>query len=521
MKKSLFFLFALICSMSLFTACSDDDDPDYSKVIEEEIAGDYKGALDIKLEGTTIASNLPKNITISKASNSAINLLLAKFSLMGMDLGDIELKDCKLSQKDKSYSFTGTQTLNIEKYQLTADVKAAGTIADGKITVQLDIAAKLNGLSQNVQVTYTGTKMTGNESSEALIKTFTFDSELVTEQPVINEEQGSITFKVDDAATDEELSALIPTITCSDKASVNPKTGVAVDFSNGNSVVYTVIAEDGTVKKYNVSISGRNVVTKYDFDDWEVKTVVDSDWSWEIPNKGGWVGADQALSLVQIMLGTQGVTFNDKSLVSTGDAHTGKNAAKITTLDTHGMKMAIPGFPNIPKITSGSLFLGSFEIDATNTLRSTRFGIEYDKKPLAVKGYYKYIPGKTYYTCPNAKDSHVANIDATKTDECTLSAVLYEVSSYVTPDSPQDLSDERLNGTNIYDSDKIVASAILVSGEKQEYTPFELNLKYLKEFDASKLYRFTIICSSSKEGNSFSGAPGSTLIVDDIEIINE
>ncbi|KAA3162099.1 DUF4925 domain-containing protein, partial [Akkermansia sp. BIOML-A61] len=26
MKKNLFFLFALICSMSLFTACSDDDD---------------------------------------------------------------------------------------------------------------------------------------------------------------------------------------------------------------------------------------------------------------------------------------------------------------------------------------------------------------------------------------------------------------------------------------------------------------------------------------------------------------
>ena len=85
MKKNLFYLFALICSMSLFTACSDDDDaPDYSKAIESEIAGDYKGTLDIKLEGTTIASGLPKNITISKAGNSTINLLLANFSLMGM-----------------------------------------------------------------------------------------------------------------------------------------------------------------------------------------------------------------------------------------------------------------------------------------------------------------------------------------------------------------------------------------------------------------------------------------------------
>lgn len=219
MKKNLFYLFALICSMSLFTACSDDDEaPDYSKVIEGEMAGNYKGTLDIKLDGTTIVSSLPKNITISKAGNSAINLLLADFTLMTMDLGDIELKDCQLSQKDNSYSFTGTQSLNKEKYQLTADVKAVGTIVDGKITVDLDIAAKLNGVSQKVQVIYTGTKLTGSESSEALIKTFTFESEFVTEQPSIDYEKGTITFKVSDAATENDLKSLKPIFTISDKA---------------------------------------------------------------------------------------------------------------------------------------------------------------------------------------------------------------------------------------------------------------------------------------------------------------
>ena len=239
MKKNLFYLFALICSMSLFTACSDDDDPDYSKVIEEEIAGNYKGTLDIKLDGTTIASSLPKNITISKAGNSAINLLLADFTLMTMDLGDIELKNCQLSQKDNSYSFTGTQSLSIDQYQLTADVKAAGTIEDGKITVLLDIAAKLNGASQKVQVTYTGTKLTGSESSEAKITAFTFDSKFVTEQPVINEEEGTIIFKVDEKATAADLSALVPVITISEGAVVTPGSGEAKDFSNGNRVAYS------------------------------------------------------------------------------------------------------------------------------------------------------------------------------------------------------------------------------------------------------------------------------------------
>lgn len=47
MKKNLLYLFALICSVSLFTACSDDDAPDYS--------GTYKGeTLVLKLAGETL-----------------------------------------------------------------------------------------------------------------------------------------------------------------------------------------------------------------------------------------------------------------------------------------------------------------------------------------------------------------------------------------------------------------------------------------------------------------------------------
>ena len=62
MKKNLFYLFALICSMSLFTACSDDDEPttppneepgeeqrDLATIIEEDIVGNYKGDLSISL----------------------------------------------------------------------------------------------------------------------------------------------------------------------------------------------------------------------------------------------------------------------------------------------------------------------------------------------------------------------------------------------------------------------------------------------------------------------------------------
>ncbi|MFR4044628.1 MAG: PCMD domain-containing protein [Odoribacter splanchnicus] len=49
----------------------------------------------------------------------------------------------------------------------------------------------------------------------------------------------------------------------------------------------------------------------------------------------------------------------------------------------------------MPVITSGSLFLGDFEVDTKNTLNSTQFGIPYFQKPIRVKGYYKYKPEKS------------------------------------------------------------------------------------------------------------------------------
>lgn len=52
----------------------------------------------------------------------------------------------------------------------------------------MDIDAVAGGVKQSVKVVYEGTRLTGTESSEAKITAFSFDSKLVTEQPVINEE---------------------------------------------------------------------------------------------------------------------------------------------------------------------------------------------------------------------------------------------------------------------------------------------------------------------------------------------
>ncbi|MCD8184541.1 MAG: calycin-like domain-containing protein [Bacteroides sp.] len=138
MKKKVFYLFALICSMSLFASCSDDDDPNYYSVIEKEIAGNYKGTLSVSIDGTAMPG-APQNITIEKASPTAINLSIKDFSFMGISIGNVELKNCALSQNGDTYTFTGTQNLKTDALSCVIDAK--GTIVKGKVTIDMDVDA--------------------------------------------------------------------------------------------------------------------------------------------------------------------------------------------------------------------------------------------------------------------------------------------------------------------------------------------------------------------------------------------
>ncbi|WP_288737541.1 PCMD domain-containing protein, partial [uncultured Parabacteroides sp.] len=200
-------------------------------------------------------------------------------------------------------------------------------------------------------------------------------------------------------------------------------------------------------------------------------------------------------------------------VTQTDDAHSGKSAVRIQTLDSKGGSMI--GIA-IPKVTTGTLFQGKFSVtDYKNTLKSTKFGNPYTKKPITLKGVYKYTPGDVFYRCESVATCDKAVEDPNSVDKCSINAVLYEVTDY------EDES-QYLTGMDVKTSDKIVASAQLQDGSaKADWTPFELPFTYKKEYDPAKKYRFAIICSSSSDGDNFNGAPGSTLIVDDFEVVAE
>lgn len=527
MKKNLFFyLFAVLCTVSLFTSCSDNDEPAVTVPVSANVAGNYKGALNVTLKmetGDVPAGNVPAQlVSVTNAGENTVDLKISNFSFSGMQLGDIEVSGCQLTDAGNGkYTFTATSSMDVTGL-LSAGIKANGVFEDKTLTLDLDIDdVKLMGspVPYTVKVAYSGTKLSGTESSEAKILSFVFDKEVaaanavVMGEPVIDETSKTIKFTVNSEATAEELAALVPTIEVSEKATVTPASGEVGDFSNGKTVTYIVTAENGSTAEYVASVSSQ--VTVYGFETW-VAGVEGQEPDMTFYNPDGWCSSNAGVQMLK------GMELADHYAVeATNDAHSGEKAALITSVDTKGKYMY---FAKAPKVTTGSLFLGTFITDIFNTLNSTKFGIPYSAKPVSLKGWYKYTPGPDFYVVneqPYDQHCHEAVLDKTKTDEFMISVVLYETEEYDTKNWSDCLTGAADTEKNIYTSSRVAAIAQLTGGEQTEWKEFNLTLDWKKEYNADTKYRMAIICSASKDGDKFWGAPGSTLIVDDFELVAE
>jgi hypothetical protein len=198
----------------------------------------------------------------------------------------------------------------------------------------------------------------------------------------------------------------------------------------------------------------------------------------------------------------------------TDDAYKGSHAA---FLQTHkgGSYM---GF-HIP-VFSGSLFTGKLVINAGNFAKSPQFGQPQPKekgKPIRFEGYYKYKEGSEFLML--SADGKSDSIAIGRIDECSIYSVLYKTKKGSNGTSKE----EHLDGTNVMTSDKVIAKAILEDGSaKDKYTHFSIPFQYTEEPDYDSFdYKLAIVFASSKEGDFYRGAIGSTLIVDEVEVICE
>lgn len=399
--------------------------------------------------------------------------------------------------------------------QDTAYMILSGNFQGKTLTLNMEVTTK----DKKANYIFTGMKKQGGATLESM----TLVGDVVTVQPEIaTTKEGykpfNVIFYVKEGTTDSQLN-LVPTFTLADGATIFLNNtayvpGTPVDFSKDQE--FTVKAESGkTNNKYLVKHEVLN--TNFDFSSgfevWEMKnTTTDSTNMHQMYEEpiNGWGTSNDGVRWIKLFeeLYSQSAPY---AVVKTNEGKSGK-AARLETLNTTGQ----PGYegfmPAVPVVTSGTVFSGIFSVNISNTLKSTKFGYPCFKKPVSFQGSYKYTPGNIYLECKEPiNNADKVDTVTTKTDAPGINAVLYEVDSY---------GFDFLDGTNLLTSSKIVAKASLTDrSAKENYTDFNITFDFgTNKFDSTKKYKLAIVCSSSIDGDKFSGAPGSVLYVDELKI---
>lgn len=301
-----------------------------------------------------------------------------------------------------------------------------------------------------------------------------------------------------------DIKALAPEFTLTPGATIQPPSGTTRDFSSPQQYVVTSENKEWS-KVYTVEVDDNaNVTLNYNFDK---ANIVNGYYEFYETDAEGAVTMTWATANAAYVF--TGMAKNPEQF-PTYQADNGKGS-KCVVLQT--CSTGIFGSMAKKPIAAGNIFIGKFNtaIAMAQPLKATQFGGRpfYDV-PLYLTGSYKYTPGEVYQEL-NA-DGKLEAV-AGKEDKCNIYAVFYEI----TPEM------EWLDGTNVMSPDNanIVAIARLSAeqqGAHEEWTEFSLPFKYLKDVDPQKLeegkYSITIVASSSADGDFFSGAIGSKLMVD-------
>lgn len=315
------------------------------------------------------------------------------------------------------------------------------------------------------------------------------------------------------------LKKLAPEFTLTPGATIEPASGTMLDFSKPQK--YTVTSQDGNwEKEYMVSVDTSEISTHYQFEHSEIPGKYEMFYE-EVPTKEGaikqyiWASGNPGFALTGMASSPQKFPT-----ISVNEGYQGRGL-RLETKSTgeFGERVKMP-------IAAGNLFIGSFDVvnAMIKPLEATLFGLPFGKKPIAFKGRYVYKRGAPFIIL-NSKGEPQEAIG--REDIGDIYAVLY------------DAEKGALNGENVLSSDRIIALARVNNMKVADpnapvnsdaYNEFEISFDYdsyketcpfVKERSKEYRYNLAVVFTSSRDGAYFSGALGSTLYVDDVEVICE
>lgn len=316
----------------------------------------------------------------------------------------------------------------------------------------------------------------------------------MTTSPIINNTSISIFVEPGTA-----LSNLAPEFTLTPGATISPPSGTERDFQSPQK--YAVTAADGIWKKvYTVSVFDTELATNYNFED----TLGGQKYYIFVEREKGKVVMEWASGNAGYALTGVPQTADDYPTFQITGGQNGKCLSLVTR--STGFFGSLMGMP----IAAGNLFIGSFDVNnaLSNPLKATKFGLPFMHVPTYLAGYYQYKAGSQY--------TEGGNPISNKRDICDIYSIMYETSESV----------PTLDGTNTFTSPNLISIArISDAKETNEWTYFKIPFVTLpgKFIDKEKLragkYNISIVFTSSLEGDHFNGAIGSTLLIDEAELI--
>ncbi len=306
-----------------------------------------------------------------------------------------------------------------------------------------------------------------------------------------------------------DLSKRAPKFILTEGATISPASGSVQDFSENKTVTYTVTSESGEwQREYVVAYyTFMELPTHFDFEHYKlnesnkyqviyenVEGVDVMSW-WNSGNAG-------------YCLATSGGPDAYPTYV-VEDGYKG-HAVRLTTCFAGSFGKAA-GMPIAP----GNLFLGSFNVQQAlkAPLAATKFGVPFVQVPDSLVGYYKYKPG------PQMTDGKYNPIAGE--DDFNIYAIFYE-----NTDKQGDAV--MLDGTNSLSHESLVLVAQMEAKDRKatnEWIRFAIPFKTKegKSVDLDRLakygYNFAVVFSSSLKGDDFTGAVGSELYIDEVDVV--
>ena len=165
----------------------------------------------------------------------------------------------------------------------------------------------------------------------------------------------------------------------------------------------------------------------------------------------------------------------------------------------------------IGKFAAASLYTGTFNALVGTSGAKINFGQPFTSRPTALHGFYQYAPADIDYVGGNQPANTVKKGDK---DICSIYIALSKKKYTVDNTQPSTFINFENDANIIAYGELPVADCVNTNGEWKEFT---INLRY-KSLTEKPAY-LIIVCSSSKYGDYFTGGNGSTLYLDDFELV--